>query len=91
LYKSYFTLGFSWVFKKIILRLKKYILHLLIKIKFFTMNKWSTTTKILVGLLTVGVIGTGGYLIYRAVKKGAVEKGTKSAEPKKQERKINIV
>jgi hypothetical protein len=55
------------------------------------MNKWSTNTKIVVGLLTVGVIGTGGYLIYRAVKKGAVEKGTKSAEPKKQERKINIV
>jgi hypothetical protein len=55
------------------------------------MNKWSLTTKILVGVLTVGVIGTGSWLIYRAVKKSAETKGTKSEEPKKQERKINIV
>lgn len=52
------------------------------------MKKWSTTTKILVGLLTVGVIGTGGYLIYRAVKKSADTKGTKSADPVKNERKV---
>jgi hypothetical protein len=79
------------VFKKIIFTRKKYILHLLIKLKFFTMKKWSTTTKILVGLLTVGVIGTGSYLIYKAVKKSSDAKSTKSESPVKQDRKINIV
>ncbi len=55
------------------------------------MKKWSATTKILVGLLTVGVIGTGGYLIYKAVKKSSDAKSTKSESPVKQDRKINIV
>lgn len=55
------------------------------------MKKWGLTTKILVGVLTVGVIATGSYLIYNAVKKKSDEKSTKSAVPEKNERKINIV
>jgi hypothetical protein len=55
------------------------------------MKKWGLTTKILVGVLTVGVIATGTILIVRAVKKGRETKGTKSEDPQKNERKINIV
>ena len=55
------------------------------------MKKWSTATKILLGVLTVGVIGTGSYLIYKAVKKSSEAKSTKSENPVKQDRKINIV
>jgi hypothetical protein len=55
------------------------------------MKNWSLTTKILVGVLTVGVIGTGGWLIYRAVKKSADAKGTKSVDQNKDTRKINII
>jgi len=79
------------MFKKFILKRKKYILHLLIELYFFTMKNWGIATKILVGVLTVGVIGTGGYLIYKAVKKSSDAKSTKSPAPEKQERKINIV
>jgi len=38
------------------------------------MKKWSLTTKILIGVLTVGVIGTSSWLIYKAVKKSKDKK-----------------
>ena len=50
------------------------------------MKKWSLTTKILVGVLTVGVIGTGSWLVYRAVKKS----GTKSKDAEKENREIKF-
>lgn len=50
------------------------------------MKKWSLTTKILVGVLTVGVIGTGGWLIYKAVKKS----GTRSKDAEKNDRSITF-
>lgn len=52
------------------------------------MKKWSTTTKILLSVLTIGFVGTGSYLIYKAVKKSSETKGTKSADPVKNERKV---
>lgn len=48
------------------------------------MKNWSLTTKIIVGVLTVGVIGTGVYLIVGAVKKSS----TRSGDPTKDERKL---
>lgn len=48
------------------------------------MKNWSLTTKIIVGVLTVGVIGTGVYLIVGAVKKSA----NRSADATKEERKL---
>ena len=48
------------------------------------MKNWSLTTKIIVGVLTVGFIGTGVYLIAGAVKKS----GTRSQDEAKNDRKI---
>lgn len=62
----------------------QFILHLLIILKKITMKKWSLTTKIIVGVLTVGVIGTGIYLIAGAVKKS----GTRSKDVEKENRTI---
>jgi glucose uptake protein GlcU len=50
------------------------------------MKNWSLTTKILVGVLTVGVTVTGIYLIAGAVKKS----GTRSKDATKNERKIDF-
>lgn len=50
------------------------------------MKKWSLTTKIIVGVLTVGVIGTGIFLIAGAVKKS----GERSKDATKNERKIDF-
>jgi hypothetical protein len=50
------------------------------------MKKWSLTTKILIGVLTVGVIGTSSWLIYRAVKKS----GTRSKSEEKEKRTIQF-
>jgi L-cystine uptake protein TcyP (sodium:dicarboxylate symporter family) len=62
----------------------QFILNLLIILKKITMKKWSLTTKIIVGVLTVGVIGTGIYLIAGAVKKS----GTRSKDVEKENRTI---
>lgn len=64
----------------------QFILHLLIILKKITMKKWSLTTKIIVGVLTVGVIGTGIFLIAGAVKKS----GTRSKDAEKNDRKIDF-
>ena len=48
------------------------------------MKKWSLTTKIIVGVLTVGVIGTGIFLIAGAVKKS----GTRAKALEKENRTI---
>ena len=48
------------------------------------MKKWSLTTKIIVGVLTVGVIGTSIFLIAGAVKKS----GTRSKDVEKENRTI---
>ena len=50
------------------------------------MKKWSLTTKIIVGVLTVGVIGTGIFLIAGAVKKS----GERSPDEAKNKRKIDF-
>lgn len=50
------------------------------------MKKWSLTTKIIVGVLTVGVIGTGIFLIAGAVKKS----GTRAQDATKNDRKIDF-
>jgi glucose uptake protein GlcU len=50
------------------------------------MKNWSLTTKIIVGVLTVGVIGTGIFLIAGAVKKS----GTRSKDAAKEDRTINF-
>jgi hypothetical protein len=64
----------------------QFILNLLIILKKITMKKWSLTTKIIVGVLTVGVIGTSIYLIAGAVKKS----GTRAKDVEKENRTINF-
>jgi glucose uptake protein GlcU len=66
------------------LSLVLFILSLLLNIKKFVMKNWSLTTKIIVGVLTVGFIGTGVYLIAGAVKKS----GTRSKDVEKENRTI---
>ena len=50
------------------------------------MKNLSLTTKIIIGVLTVGFIGTGVYLIAGAVKKS----GARSKDAAKNERKIDF-
>jgi glucose uptake protein GlcU len=58
----------------------------LFNIKIIVMKKWSLTTKIIVGVLTVGVIGTGVFLIAKAVKKS----GERAQDATKNDRKIDF-
>lgn len=50
------------------------------------MKKLSLTTKIILGVLTIGVIGTGIYLIAGAIKKS----GTRAQDVEKENRKIDF-